>query len=60
MMYGEHDSVQRSDLLPTFVPNVKVVTLDCGHWIQQEEPEKTNEAMLGWLTEVNGGHASSA
>jgi pimeloyl-ACP methyl ester carboxylesterase len=23
--------------------------LDCGHWIQQEEPEKTNQILLEWL-----------
>ncbi len=24
-------------------------TADCGHWIQQEKPEETNQAMLQWL-----------
>jgi pimeloyl-ACP methyl ester carboxylesterase len=31
------------------VPNVEVVGLDCGHWIQQEKPEETSQAMLKWL-----------
>ena len=29
--------------------NVEVVNLDCGHWIQQEEPEETSHAILKWL-----------
>jgi hypothetical protein len=33
----------------TRVPNVEVVNLDCGHWIQQEMPEETNQAILNWL-----------
>ncbi|MEN0064619.1 MAG: alpha/beta hydrolase [Myxococcota bacterium] len=49
MIYGERDGVQRSDLLVQFVPNVDVVDLDCGHWIQQELPEATNRAILDWL-----------
>jgi pimeloyl-ACP methyl ester carboxylesterase len=49
MIYGERDGVQRSDLLAEFVPNVDVVELDCGHWIQQEMPEETNRAILDWL-----------
>jgi pimeloyl-ACP methyl ester carboxylesterase len=28
---------------------VEVVSLDSGHWIQQERPEETNQAMLKWL-----------
>jgi hypothetical protein len=31
------------------VPNVEVVSLDCGHWIQQEKPEETTETILKWL-----------
>lgn len=27
----------------------RVVNLDCGHWIQQEKPEETNQAILKWL-----------
>ncbi|MBM7845148.1 alpha/beta fold hydrolase [Herpetosiphon giganteus] len=49
MIYGNHDSVQRSPNLPTFVPNVEVLSFDCGHWIQQEKPNETNQAMLNWL-----------
>jgi pimeloyl-ACP methyl ester carboxylesterase len=49
MIYGARDAVQRSANLAEFVPDVEVVTLDCGHWIQQEEPEETNRAIVGWL-----------
>jgi pimeloyl-ACP methyl ester carboxylesterase len=49
MIYGDRDSVAKSANLAEFVPNVEVVNLDCGHWIQQEKPEETNEAILGWL-----------
>ncbi|WP_421782521.1 alpha/beta fold hydrolase [Kiloniella litopenaei] len=49
MIYGERDAVVRSETLSTFVPNIDVVNLDCGHWIQQEKPEETNRAILKWL-----------
>ncbi|MFF5232436.1 alpha/beta fold hydrolase [Dactylosporangium sp. NPDC000521] len=49
MIYGDRDAIQRSERLTEFVPGVEVVSLDCGHWIQQEKPEETNQAMLKWL-----------
>ncbi|WP_374985147.1 alpha/beta fold hydrolase [Streptomyces fradiae] len=49
MIYGDHDPVARSENLTQFVPNAEVVSLDCGHWIQQERPEETNQAILKWL-----------
>lgn len=49
MIYGERDTVQKSHNLKDFVPNVEIVNLDCGHWIQQEKPEETNQAILRWL-----------
>ena len=49
MIYGDRDTVARSARLPEFVPNVDVVSLDCGHWIQQEKPEETTEVILTWL-----------
>ena len=49
MIYGDRDAVRRSENLTEFVPNVEVVSLDCGHWIQQEKPEETNQAILKWL-----------
>ncbi|WP_238015424.1 alpha/beta hydrolase [Dactylosporangium sp. AC04546] len=49
MIYGDRDAVLRSERLTEFVPNVEVVSLDCGHWIQQEKPDETNQAILKWL-----------
>jgi pimeloyl-ACP methyl ester carboxylesterase len=49
MVYGNRDTVARSENLTAFVPNVEVVSLDAGHWIQQEKPEETSQAMLKWL-----------
>ena len=49
MIYRDRDPVARSENLPEFVPNVEVVKLDCGHWIQQEKPDETNQAILRWL-----------
>lgn len=49
MIYGDRDVVSRSENLTHFVPNVEVVSLDCGHWIQQERPEETNQTILSWL-----------
>ena len=31
MIYGDRDAVPRSENLTEFVPNVEVVSLDCGH-----------------------------
>jgi pimeloyl-ACP methyl ester carboxylesterase len=49
MIHGRYDMVQASPRLEENVPNVEVMTLDCGHWIQQEKPAETNTAMLRWL-----------
>ena len=49
MIYGDRDTVMRSATLADFVPNVEVVSLDTGHWIQQEKPEETNRLILKWL-----------
>jgi pimeloyl-ACP methyl ester carboxylesterase len=49
MIYGDRDAVAKSESLTHFVPNVDVVSLDCGHWIQQEMPEETTQAILDWL-----------
>ncbi len=58
MIYGQHDIVPQSDTLADTVPNLEVATLDCGHWIQQEQPQETNRLMLDWLSRhypVDGG-----
>ncbi|GAA5219923.1 alpha/beta fold hydrolase [Membranihabitans marinus] len=49
MIYGQRDPVAKSENLAEFVPKVEVVHLDCGHWIQQELPEETNQVILEWL-----------
>lgn len=49
MIYGEHDMIPKSETLGDFVPDVNVISLDCGHWIQQEKPEETTRAILDWL-----------
>ena len=49
MIYGEHDIVPQAPKLRDFVPELQVETLDCGHRIMQERPERTNELILDWL-----------
>lgn len=49
MIYGDRDPIAESERLAEFVPDVEVVHLDCGHWIQQEKPDETNRAILKWL-----------
>ncbi|WP_339710273.1 alpha/beta hydrolase [uncultured Kriegella sp.] len=53
MIYGNYDMIPKFERLAEFVPNVNVVSLDCGHWIQQELPEETNQAILKWLERQN-------
>ena len=49
MIHGTRDTIPLPGTLADFVPNVEVLRLDCGHWIQQEMPDETTRAMLGWL-----------
>ena len=49
MIYGNQDMIPKSQNLKDFAPNLEMVSLDCGHWIQQEKPEETNLAILKWL-----------
>lgn len=51
MIYGDRDLIPKSERLEQFVPNVDVVSLDCGHWIQQERPSETTQVILNWLTQ---------
>lgn len=53
MIYGDRDLIPKSPNLKDFVPNLDVVSLDCGHWIQQEKPKETNHAILKWLEQQN-------
>ncbi len=54
MIYGKRDMIPKSENLADFVPNVDEVSLDCGHWIQQELPEETTRVILAWLAANNG------
>jgi pimeloyl-ACP methyl ester carboxylesterase len=49
MIYGDRDVIPKSPNLSDFVPNVDVVSLDAGHWIQEERPEATTKEILSWL-----------
>jgi len=49
MIYGEQDLIPKFEGLSQFVPNVEEVSIDCGHWIQQEKPKETNQVILEWL-----------
>lgn len=49
MIYGYRDAVARAENLAAFVPHVEEVTMNSGHWIQQEKPDEVNRAILGWL-----------
>jgi pimeloyl-ACP methyl ester carboxylesterase len=49
MIYGQQDMIPKFEGLSAFVPNVEEVSIDCGHWIQQEKPEETNQVILNWL-----------
>lgn len=53
MIYGEQDTIPKSENLKNSVPNLDVVSLDCGHWIQQEKPEETTQSILKWLEQQN-------
>ena len=57
MIYGDRDMIQKSETLADFVPNVEVVNLDCGHWIQQEKPAELNHAILSWLQQQDAARA---
>ncbi len=49
MIYGKYDVVPDTDMKP-YVKDLETHTLECGHWIQQEQPVKTNELLVEWLS----------
>ena len=53
MIYGEQDTIPKSENLKNIVPDLDIVSLDCGHWIQQEKPEETTQSILKWLEKQN-------
>ncbi|WP_200861140.1 alpha/beta fold hydrolase [Rhodopirellula baltica] len=59
MIHGDRDIIPQFERLTEYVPNAEVLNLDCGHWIQQEQPEQTNQAILNWLTQQDGNPAGT-
>ncbi len=49
MIYGKYDAAPDAENLSEHVPNLETLTLDCGHWIQQERPDEVNAFLLDWL-----------
>ncbi len=49
MIYGTYDLVPKGGDVSDYVPNLESITLDCGHWIQQEKPDEVNAFLLDWL-----------
>ena len=49
MIYGDHDIVAKGGDVSNYIPNLEIITLDCGHWIQQEKPDEVNVFLLDWL-----------
>lgn len=53
---GERDparSLAPTDAMRVFVPNLQeVIVPEAGHWIQQEQPEAVNAALLGFLRKL--------
>jgi len=50
MIYGDRDTIPKAQNLRSFVPNAEEVSLDCGHWIQEEKPDETTALILAWLS----------
>lgn len=48
MIYGRYDMVPQTDMTG-YVDDLEVHTLECGHWIQQEKPQETNDILIEWL-----------
>ena len=51
MIYGNRDVIRPMENLAEFVPAVEVVNLDSGHWIQQEQPDELNKAIVSRLSQ---------
>ncbi len=49
MIYGQYDVVPKPGDLSQYVPNLETITLECGHWIQQEKPDEVNAFLTDWL-----------
>ncbi len=49
MIYGAYDIVPKGRDFSEYVPNLETLTLECGHWIQQEKPTEVNAFLTDWL-----------
>ena len=49
MVYGAYDIVPQGRDVSQYVPNLESITLECGHWIQQERPDEVNAFLIDWL-----------
>jgi pimeloyl-ACP methyl ester carboxylesterase len=49
MIYGAHDIVPKGRDVSKFIPNLESITLECGHWIQQEKVDEVNAFLVDWL-----------
>jgi len=49
MIYGAYDIVPQGRDISQYVPDLESITLECGHWIQQEKPDEVNTFLLDWL-----------
>lgn len=54
VLWGEQDQALGTALaegLERWVPDLRVVFLDCGHWTQQERPEEVNRLLADFLSD---------
>jgi pimeloyl-ACP methyl ester carboxylesterase len=49
MIYGTYDLVPKGGDVSEYIPDLETITLECGHWIQQEKPDEVNAFLLDWL-----------
>ncbi|KAL9112409.1 MAG: hypothetical protein Q9227_003251 [Pyrenula ochraceoflavens] len=56
LVVSEQDYVTRADMQSAkskeWVPDLRIETLDCGHWIQLERPDELFKLLEGFATEV--------
>jgi pimeloyl-ACP methyl ester carboxylesterase len=56
---GSRDPVQRfmpAEMMEGWVTDLRVVRVDgAGHWVQQERPDEVNDALLGFLGQLDLG-----
>ena len=49
IIYGAYDIVPKGGDVSEYIPNLESITLECGHWIQQEKSDEVNAFLLDWL-----------